>query len=444
MNTNTKLNRYISLLLAVVMILTTVPTRAYAADMSGGSDANVFKFFRMRSADGAGVPIAKSDKKDPAGKAYTNLMEGATNLELPDASVLLEFSLEFSQPVDIALYEFAGKPFEEMIFEYNEDPDIKEDFLGDKIGYIKGVRIEDNVDKSDPELYAYKRIPTEEMNRIISESRKKLDSHSIPMIDELFYGYTGRFQPMSFSQLLMQQNMNYNISDTTTGSTIEFDDFTNSTTGSSIIYQGNKINTEEEYEALLQKQLLESEKETKEYIHNIILWDGSLTDENGNDINYDYGYGVYVIVIEPVLENNRAYNSFLAFLTNDNMVTAYLSKKEHIELYKCFVEDPVDLIDGSFMWDYTDISLNGRDNLELSRHYESKYAQNDYGFGKGWTTNFTYKVEEKPLYTRVAMPNGDSIYFQMDFDGSYNASAGSVFEFEKTSYGYIMKLKLRT
>ncbi|WP_312832591.1 hypothetical protein [Sedimentibacter saalensis] len=219
MNIKNKLNRFLSLMLTVAMVLTMVPNMALAVETGEPDipDANLFKFFRMISADGTETPIAKCYKENPddeattnenpddEAKATTNLIESATNLNVPKASVLLEFSLEYSQPVDIALYEYSGEPLEKMTFIYNDDPDIKEDFLGEKIGYIKGVRIEDNVDKSDPEKYAYNKIPAEEMNRLLDEYRKKLDTDSIPMRNELFYGYTGLFQPMPFNQLLMHR-----------------------------------------------------------------------------------------------------------------------------------------------------------------------------------------------------------------------------------------------
>jgi RHS repeat-associated protein len=460
MNIKNKLSRFISLILTVAMVLTMVPNRALAVETGEPDvpDANLFKFMRMRSADGTGTPISKSIKKnmnDPEDRVILNTLQSATNLNVDGASVLLEFSLEYSQPADLVLYEYEGEPLEELEFEYNKDPDVKEDFLGDRIGYIKGVRIEDNVDKSDPEKYAYKEISPEKMNELLQEYRDNADIENVTMMNEMFYGYTGLFQPMPFNQLLMQQTMqnnileattktainSYDVSKSTTQTSINTYDISNPTTATSIIIDGEIIDSETQYEEMLKAKLLQSEKETTDFIHNIILWDGSLTDEDGNDIAYEYEYGIYIIVIEPVYEFNRVYNSFLGFLVDDDMIAAYLSKAEYEKLYGCFVEDPVDLIDGSFTWDYTDIALNGRNNLELSRHYSSKYTENDYGFGKGWTTNHTYKVEEKPLYVRVTVSSGDSIYFNMDFDGTYNSSGGSPFTFEKTSYGYTMKHK---
>lgn len=200
MNIKNKLNRFISLILTVVMVVTMLPNITLAVETGERErpDANLFKFMRMRSADGTGTPIAKCNKLDPTEKTATNYIESATNLNSDGTSVLLEFSLEYSQPVDLVLYEFAGEPSEVMEFVYNDEPEVKEDFLGDRIGYIKGVRIEDNIDKSNPEKYSYKEITAEKMNELLQDYRENISTESVTMKDEIFYGYTGLFQQHIF------------------------------------------------------------------------------------------------------------------------------------------------------------------------------------------------------------------------------------------------------
>lgn len=37
--------------------------------------------------------------------------------------------------------------------------------------------------------------------------------------------------------------------------------------------------------------------------------------------------------------------------------------------------DPVDLLSGSFTWNYRDLALYGKDDLEFTRYYESAHAE---------------------------------------------------------------------
>ena len=83
--------------------------------------------------------------------------------------------------------------------------------------------------------------------------------------------------------------------------------------------------------------------------------------------------------------------------------------------------DPIDLLTGSFNWNYTDMALYGRDDFEFVRYYESMAADKNYGLGYGWTTNYTYRLMITDLYARVTIPRGREIYFDRNTDGSYRS-----------------------
>ena len=53
---------------------------------------------------------------------------------------------------------------------------------------------------------------------------------------------------------------------------------------------------------------------------------------------------------------------------------------------KC--SDPVDLINGSLDWEYTDLQLEGAKPLTFTREYNSIFTDDDHGLGYGWTHSF--------------------------------------------------------
>lgn len=81
--------------------------------------------------------------------------------------------------------------------------------------------------------------------------------------------------------------------------------------------------------------------------------------------------------------------------------------------------DPVNLLTGSFLWDYTDFSLYGENDLDFIRHYKSIYVEENVGFGSGWRSSYSYDMESQDLYIHVTTPEHDNLYFDLDYDGSY-------------------------
>ena len=118
-------------------------------------------------------------------------------------------------------------------------------------------------------------------------------------------------------------------------------------------------------------------------ITNYVLWDGFVSDgEKTFRPIYEDGKK-YVIVLEPDTPEARLYNSFLAFEQDSNSFLDFFCSIEYQEIYDYFLEkgielsqapDPVDLLTGSFSWEYTDISLYGKNDLSFNRYYESSDA----------------------------------------------------------------------
>ena len=179
-----------------------------------------------------------------------------------------------------------------------------------------------------------------------------------------------------------------------------------------------------------------------ETIQNIFLWDGYV--ENGGKVfKPDYEPGRYVIVMQPVNPATAPYNSFLAFevVDSEDISDTFQNINSYEDFLKIVNElacpaEPVDLLTGSFKWEYTDFSLYGDHDLPFTRYYESKDAAFEHGFGCGWSTDYTAELEFHDLYTTAILPKGVRLNFTLDFDGSYYAAGD--YSLSETADGYVL------
>ena len=181
---------------------------------------------------------------------------------------------------------------------------------------------------------------------------------------------------------------------------------------------------------------------TNDIILNFMFWDGSLVDENGlpHPMAWENG-AYYVIVFQPNHERTAIFNTFLAFqvVANTDPDSLLLNPDEYNGLYYEWPGDPVNLLTGSFSWNYTDLSLYGRHDLPFTRYYESTAFEQDHHFGNGFTTNYSYELNVDLLYADFFMPHNRHVYFSMMPDGSYRAKAGSAFSLDVTDTSYVIR-----
>ena len=172
-------------------------------------------------------------------------------------------------------------------------------------------------------------------------------------------------------------------------------------------------------------------------IINYILWDGRVVESEGAEpFLPEYEDGArYVIVLEPTTDIAAVYNSFLAFEidhSEDNLA----DWAQFWELYRELTEDPVDLLTGSFSWEYQDFALYGRNDRSFIRYYESSDGEHNHALGNGWSHNYSYSLETGLLYAKVTLPGGHDVYFDLIYDGSYQAKAGSAYTLDRDSTGF--------
>ena len=197
-----------------------------------------------------------------------------------------------------------------------------------------------------------------------------------------------------------------------------------------------------------ERQLLALEEDGDEdngnTIQNFFMWNGDIADKKGKlQPRPDYETGRYVIVLKPKSKQSAIYNTFLAF-ANDveySLSDIMVSPLEALEAAMAKIVDPVNLLTGSFSWEYTDFSMFGKNVLPFTRYYESVDADRNHGLGFGWSTNYTYELQAEDLYVRVTFPQGQDIYFSLGYDGNWKSRAGSPFTLEETGSGFVLTHK---
>ena len=188
--------------------------------------------------------------------------------------------------------------------------------------------------------------------------------------------------------------------------------------------------------------LTDAAEESENTIQNIVLWDGSYRDDGGNLTRISSG-GRYVIVMQPCTPRTAIYNSFLGFDVPEE--SEAIDTFETINSWGDLIAirdelacsgDPVDLLSGSFTWNYRDLALYGKDDLEFTRYYESVHADENYGLGGGWTSNFSYALEFDGRSVIAHLPRAVTLYFPIGFDGSFDTCGD--YSLVQTGSGYAM------
>lgn len=171
--------RFLSLFLSLAICATLLPTVALA------EDAELIKFKNMHmTVLRNGTAVANYDyfSKD-------NDFEHDIAFALNDTWVKLDYVISYSQYVSLELYKMAdgqdwqtGNPLKlESYIDPNSPPDygadVDEEFLGDFIGYLNGVRVTDNVTPVDEstDFVGYQRIDEDDWNEIVWDAIKRDD-----------------------------------------------------------------------------------------------------------------------------------------------------------------------------------------------------------------------------------------------------------------------------
>ena len=183
-----------------------------------------------------------------------------------------------------------------------------------------------------------------------------------------------------------------------------------------------------------------------EFIHNILLWDGEIVDEQGATVNVAWDKGktyLFVLDTEAAAPGND-FNSYLAFKIDPD-APGWLSEIEFDELFDVFGGDPVNMVDGSLTYERTDLREEGAKPLAFTATYRSRNAGKDYGLGHGWSHNHMYSLLFGHASAMALLPDGKKAYFRLGYDGQWAAREGSEFSFypqgEEGQEGFLMTSK---
>ena len=100
--------------------------------------------------------------------------------------------------------------------------------------------------------------------------------------------------------------------------------------------------------------------------------------------------------------------------------------------------DPVNVLNGAFLWDYTFLKDYGIDNLHFTLMYDSQREDCSKILGRGWSHAFNYLLYKDNIYTYFSTPYGEVVPFRKEKDGSgFLPEEGirSVYAMEQTEDG---------
>jgi len=173
----------------------------------------------------------------------------------------------------------------------------------------------------------------------------------------------------------------------------------------------------------------------------IFYWANHLV--SGISIGSNMSIGWYYIVIsykqgDPKFDDNNTLALFVPFqvIEGPKSEIELLGNYAHllgedggwIRLVDLLEADPVNMITGALVWEYTDLQLEGAKPLAFSRTYNSMYADNNHGIGFGWSHSFNYRVTMSLGKAYVTLPTGGTVCFTRR-NGRYETEPGNMYTF---------------
>ena len=200
-----RLSRVVSILLTLALVVSLLPTQALALGSYGEPpDQVAFKVMRMD-----GVRTVKPISKYLYGTKVNDLYR-PVDLNYSGSWVQLTYVIAKSQPVILELYKLNSdfSISNPLILDYAQNADEMEEFLGDRIGYLHGIRVTDNVVPLEPggDIYADPQVGWKDIDREtwVSILNDAILEHTRPaetMKDIYAFGYQGeQFEGLDTTQ----------------------------------------------------------------------------------------------------------------------------------------------------------------------------------------------------------------------------------------------------
>lgn len=417
-------NRVISMVLVIVMMLGMFPAVTHAAEEP--KVESYMKLERAFSYEMVSVLCHQGSIDQFQNYYQAPVTRGSLNDNRLEW-MLLSYVFQFSQNIDLELwrlpesYQNDGQNPLPLAPNY-EDGNALEPFLADgtRLGYLNGYQITDHVLQVDETHYQQKEdFPLDKLTLVCLDAVKQEatgdgqnpDRERVTMFQKLVIGYNG--EPLISNGPKKVRPASSDASDPGF-----FDD-----APTFDMWGGDGI-------------------------VNYLLWDGTVCDENGNEVDVDYTTGKYIIVMTPNDDSTKRYNRFVSFALDmehpsmDIKQEAFDAAYDHLSgLYCVAPGDPVDLVSGAFQWHYTDTALYGEHDLEYIRNYSSAWVKDDHGLGYGWTDNYHTKLERFGASIAITLPGGYEIHFILAADGKFCGPLGCLYQLERQGDGYKLSHK---
>ena len=448
-----KVKRYwkkiLSLVLTSALLLGLLPTAAFAYSPDEKTDIIEFKAMVLENLTGGTVSEYQYLTTDNTFYSDIN-MNGYTDEdgEYGYSWTMLSYTIEKTQPVNLMLYRMNDDT--EYVYgdtvnlTHSESPEADEPFIGEFIGYLHGTPLLD--ENGEPFIGD---IPEEELQELIWQAVwGGLPSETIK--EYTAFGFTGEELDIS-NAIDAPEPTETPAEPEPTEMPAEPEPIE-----TPVEPEPTPVETEPqvpqytEADVLIDRGangLFRADTDEGAYTKNYLLWDGLIETEDGALTYCNLESGNYVIVMQPTTPGAEKYRSFLAFSQNSERQDQFLNSDAWSELEAMaekygWTVDPVDLLTGSFKWEYQDLALYGKDDLPFIRYYNSSDFEDDHGLGLGWSSNYTAFLDIENLFVRAILPNGRELYFNLNFDDTFRPVgdctlewAGGEFLLKNTSDG---------
>ena len=458
-----KCQRILSITLVLALLTGLLPTAAFAATPTAPLPS-IYDFKAMRLEDIEAGEVSKFQYFDTLNEFYQGVNFNTTN-----TWTRLSYTIEKSQNITLSLYEMnegecsfeTGAPgdawYTRTSLTYDPDSTEPESFLGNRIGTVAGIRILDNVvEGHDPNVsdlpnVTYNKMSHTDWLELIGWATETAPKNFNVIKEDYAFGFLG--EKLEIPEPEPEEPINNENAPQEPAPTE-----VPAPTEESAPTEEPQIDYLPESDVLLNRHSINlfaiDPDERDNVITNYVLWNGYIENDDGDIILPQYEHGKkYVIVLEPTTPEAAIYNSFLAFEVDENIIRDFYCSTQFQEINDYFLEngfelshtlDPVDLLTGSFSWEYTDFALYGKSDFPFVRYYESADGMRSHGLGLGWSTNYTVELMVEDLYARITLPRGKDIQFNMDYDGTYNpagdytlTNTGSGYELKNTMTGAV-------
>jgi YD repeat-containing protein len=130
------------------------------------------------------------------------------------------------------------------------------------------------------------------------------------------------------------------------------------------------------------------------------------------------------------------YQSYLGIAVDYDNINGVMGAGDYVPQYGNIGGDPINLINGNFIWQYTDIECFGAEPLSWQRTYNSLDVKNNGVLGHKWRHSYQFEVVERPLTAQVFFPDGAALTYNKNYYGGYQKPIGTDYELSKTSSGF--------